>query len=153
MILLIQNHSKGNYVPASVLRAAGYQVIEADDGYEGAQLLNKHKSELVIADVLLPNLGGIAIAARIRLAWPEMPIILAGDLRPSGAESILKQPIEVLQAPIDIMELLGTMKRMLGRRNDTASREPFESPFASELVMNGPWQSAGAYGNVAQQTA
>jgi len=136
LILLIQNRSKGNYVSANVLRAAGYAVIEAEDGLEGAALLNKHHFDLAIANVLLPNLGGIAIAARIRMAWPNMPIILSGDLRPSGAETILKQPMEVLKTPIDIMELLATIKRILAHRKPITPR----TFFAQEPATVGLWE-------------
>jgi len=137
LILLIQNHAKGNYVPASILRAAGYQVIEAADGVEGAALLTKHRFDLAIADVLLPNLGGIAIAARIRVAWPDLPIILAGDLGPTGAETILKQPIRTLRTPIDVMELLATIKDMLTRRNPIKAR----TVFAPELITTLHWEN------------
>ena len=133
MILLIQNHAKGNYVPASILRAAGYEVIEAADGVEGAALLNKHRFDLAIADVLLPNLGGIAVAARIRVAWPDLPIILAGDLRPSGAETILKQPIRTLRTPIDVMELLATVKDMLTPRKPATITKVFASDLRPTL--------------------
>jgi CheY-like chemotaxis protein len=121
LILLIQNHSKPDYVSAEILRAAGYEVVEAEDGIEGSDLLNKHHFDLTITDVLMPNLGGIAIVARIRVAWPEMPIILTGKLRQSGVETILKQPIEIVQKPIGVTELLATVQRMLARRSITTA--------------------------------
>ena len=48
----------------------GHEVMSADNGTEAMELLHKHDFELVITDLVMPNLNGLNLINTIRLKWP-----------------------------------------------------------------------------------
>ena len=121
MILLVQLHSLTRHRTAEILRNAGYEVQEADNGPDAFSLLNKHHFDLVITDVLLPAFDGVDVASKVRLAWPDMPIIFTGYMPPIGADAILKQPLGFVFQPINRLELLSSVRRLYPQPEDTSS--------------------------------
>lgn len=71
-----------------VLAAAGYEVIATTDGSSGLALFKEHRVDLVILDHFLPDKPGAEVAAEMKRANPEVPIILMTGLLdpPEGAE-------------------------------------------------------------------
>jgi CheY-like chemotaxis protein len=112
MILLIKIHTYARHTTAEILRSAGYQVQEAEDGTQAFWLLSKHRFDLVVTDVFMPVFDGLLVAARIRIAWPDMPIIFTGYMPPVGADAVLRQPLGFVLEPIDPAELLATVRRV-----------------------------------------
>ena len=116
MILLVQLHTPTRLRTAEILRTAGYHVEEASCGAEALVLFAAKGFDLVITDVLLPTIGGVDVAARIRCVKPDIPIILTGFLPPIHADAILRQPICFVFQPIDQHELLLSVDRLLPQR-------------------------------------
>ncbi len=87
------------------LRNAGYEVVLARDGQEGLQILENISPNLVISDVMTPNMDGVEAFQRLkeRLQDDGIPIIIMtalsrkpwfADLEAEGAV-ILQKPFEV----------------------------------------------------------
>ena len=57
------------------LSQEGYKVLKAYDGEEALKLLDKHKVDLLIIDVMMPRLDGIRATLKIR-EKQNMPIII-----------------------------------------------------------------------------
>ena len=57
------------------LSQEGYKVLKAYDGEEALELLDKHKVDLLIIDVMMPRLDGIRATLKIR-EKQNMPIII-----------------------------------------------------------------------------
>ena len=66
----------------SVLIAAGYQVVSAQDGLDAWQQLQQAPVELVVADVEMPRMTGIGLTEKIRASarWRELPVVLVTGL-------------------------------------------------------------------------
>jgi len=100
-----------------MLEKAGYGVIEATDGLEALSLLEKLPCDLVISDILMPNLNGYALVARIRAKWPNMPIILmSGYLPQDAAKTIMKGSVEFIPKPFDAAALIAIVQRLIRPR-------------------------------------
>jgi CheY-like chemotaxis protein len=76
MILVVDDEEAYRELLAKILTRAGYEVVQAADGFEALSLLQKSKIELVISDILMPGMNGYALVARLRAKWPSMPVIL-----------------------------------------------------------------------------
>lgn len=61
-----------------VLRNAGYDVVEAIDGYDGLEKFSEHNPDLVISDLNMPNLDGIGFVscARNKPNGKTVPILI-----------------------------------------------------------------------------
>ena len=114
MILLVEDEERARETFARMLKKAGYGVIEATDGLEALSLLEKLPCDLVISDILMPNLNGYALVARIRAKWPNMPIILtSGYLSPDAAKTIMNGSVEFIPKPLDAAALIAIIQRLI----------------------------------------
>jgi len=114
MILLVEDEKRAREVFVEILKNAGYGVMEAADGLQALSLLEKLHCDLVISDILMPNLNGYALVARIRAQWPNMPIILtSGYLSPDAAKAVLNGLIDFIPKPIDPIALIETVQRRM----------------------------------------
>ena len=54
------------------LTGEGYQVLEAYSGLEALELLEKHRVDLVLMDIMMPQMDGLTAVAKIRLSMTPM---------------------------------------------------------------------------------
>ena len=114
MILLVENDTISRNAFARLLRAQGHQVVEVTDGQEALELLPKDNFDLVIADLVMPRVNGLELAAQIRRHWPVMPILLmSAYLSRDGGKIISDGVVEFIQKPIDPPALMAAVQRLL----------------------------------------
>ena len=58
------------------LAAHGHRVISADNGEDGVRLAVDESVDLVLLDIMLPQLDGHRVLERIRLRRPELPVLM-----------------------------------------------------------------------------
>lgn len=64
------------------LRGAGYSVVLASNGIEGLRLIHKRKPDLIITDIIMPEMDGLEILQEVRQHNPDIPIIaISGGMR------------------------------------------------------------------------
>ncbi len=105
-ILYIEDNYHNRRLVQKVLKSRGYEVMLAEDGLEGWEMLQKHKPTLVLLDISLPGIDGIEIASRVK-ADPTLKDIwvialtasaMRGDkerFMQAGCNDYLSKPIQV----------------------------------------------------------
>jgi len=62
---------------AEMLEELGHQAIEASSGLRALAVLNTDPAiDVVVTDYAMPGMNGAELAARIRLAWPHLPVAI-----------------------------------------------------------------------------
>jgi DNA-binding NtrC family response regulator len=113
MILLVEDDAPSRRVLGQLLRAEGYKVMDAADGIAAVGLLNNGSFDLVISDLVLPNLHGLKRVNLIRARWPKMPIVLISGYLPEAAGKIILEGLaEFIQKPIKPEILFSTVERL-----------------------------------------
>jgi len=81
-ILLVEDSIAIRTQEKRILEGAGYTVVTAVDGLDGFNKLTKGSFDAVVSDIQMPNMDGLALAARIRQysEYNELPIILVTSL-------------------------------------------------------------------------
>jgi DNA-binding response OmpR family regulator len=74
-VLLIEDSADIRDLLRTVVEREGMQVIEAGDGREGLRAFYKHRPDLVILDLGLPELGGLEVLERIR-ELGDVPVLI-----------------------------------------------------------------------------
>ena len=111
-------------VTSRVLGAAGYTVIEAADGEEALAVIRSHVGpiDLLVSDVVMPNLGGLDLAKRVVGERPEIRILLVTGYNPEGMslQDGDMRTVEFLHKPFTPSQLLTTVTTILARPATTS---------------------------------
>ena len=100
-LLLIDDDESLLAVTSHNLTSGGFRVIEAQSGEEGMALFEKKRPDLVVTDVKLSGMGGLAVLAAVKEKNPEIPVIvitahgtieLAVEAMKQGAFTFITKP-------------------------------------------------------------
>ncbi|HEV2645559.1 MAG TPA: response regulator [Acidobacteriaceae bacterium] len=90
-ILIVDDEEDLRQVGKALLEAQGYEVLCAEDGFEGLAALKRSLPDLIISDLSMPNMNGFEFLSVVRRRFPTIPVIvISGEF--SGAsvpESVL----------------------------------------------------------------
>jgi heavy metal response regulator len=123
-ILVVEDEQKLREVVRRGLEEQGYAVDVARDGQEGFYLAEVEPYDLVVLDVMLPQLDGFDLCRRLRAGGRNMPVLMltardAVDDRVAGLDSGAD---DYLVKPFAFRELLARVRALL--RRDAQSRDP-----------------------------
>lgn len=103
-LLLIDDDADVRAPLTAWLERHGHEVVEAGNGLEGLAQLERATFDVVVTDIIMPDMEGIETILRIRKGWPDLPVIAisgggSGEpsqaLRPAsrlGAHATLRKP-------------------------------------------------------------
>ncbi|MBK9444264.1 MAG: response regulator transcription factor [Comamonadaceae bacterium] len=124
-LLMIEDDARLAHMVAEYLRQSGYQVDHAGDGQSGLQRLQSLAPQLVVLDLMLPDMDGLEVCRRIRAlpgalaATPILMLTAKGDPMDRiiglemGADDYLPKPFEP-------RELLARIRAVLRRHGEGA---------------------------------
>jgi CheY-like chemotaxis protein len=76
LVLCIDDEHVGLQVRRLLLERSGYKVLTARDGETGLQIFRDQPVDAVVLDYAMPGMHGGEVAAAMRAAKPEVPILL-----------------------------------------------------------------------------
>jgi adenylate cyclase len=104
-ILVVDDNETNRDIITTRLETHGYETLQAADGKEALAAVAQHRPDLVLLDVMMPNLDGIETCRRLKgdAAFPFLPIILVTAKMDSkdivagldaGADEYLTKPVD-----------------------------------------------------------
>ncbi len=131
-ILIADDNSTDRMVLSRIVRNQGHEVIEANNGLEAVSAFDEQRPEMVLMDVMMPEMDGREAARRIKqLAGEELvPLIFLtsltdaqslADCLESGGDDFLSKPYNsvILQAKIKSFSRMRDMHQTLQQQRDT----------------------------------
>ena len=104
-------------ITVQAILAGNYQVIEATDGIGAVEMARQHKPDLILMDIGLPKMNGIAAFKIIRqdAALQHIPVIaLTASAMIADRETILAHGMDAwIPKPIDEKEFFKTINKVL----------------------------------------
>lgn len=122
-ILLVEDEEHLQNVIAMNLELEGYKVQIAGTGNEGVKVFRGGRFDLVILDVMLPEMDGYTVCKTIRLENKQVPILFL-TAKGSGADRINGLKLgadDYLVKPFNLEELLLRVKNLLKRSTNSES--------------------------------
>jgi CheY-like chemotaxis protein len=121
-LILLADDNKANIVTfSSYLEAKGYKMIIANNGQEAIDFARSQKPDLILIDIQMPVLDGLAAMKQIRLdpSLVNIPIVALTALAMAGdREKCLEAGAnEYLSKPIKLKTLADTIRNILKNRN------------------------------------
>jgi YesN/AraC family two-component response regulator len=126
-ILIIEDDTQVRDMLRAILERAGYLVAEAPNGRHGVAIQSQSPADLVITDIIMPEMEGLETISELRRTFPDLPIIaISGGGRLGHGEYLsMAERFGAHRSfgkPLDRGELLTTIGELLGE-----IEEPFKS--------------------------
>jgi CheY-like chemotaxis protein len=107
-VLYIEDNYHNRRIVRKILTSSGYNVIEAEDGVSGLEMVRELKPPLVLLDIGLPGMDGLEVVGHIRsdVELRDIPVIaltasaMRGDKErflAAGCDDYLSKPVHVLK--------------------------------------------------------
>lgn len=115
-VLLVEDDEQVRAFIASLLKGDGYRVIEAESGLAGLQAAeNLENADLLISDMLLPELSGFDLAQSLQPRFPRMKVLfmtgyVEGDI---VQRCVTELRASFLDKPFQPQKLLQTVRETL----------------------------------------
>lgn len=118
-ILLVEDESMVRALAARVLRAQGYRVLEAANGYEALQLAREYTEsiQLLLTDVVMPRMGGKALAEQLRAFLPTIKVLFTSGYAHDTIvdRGGLEPGVELIQKPFSPAQLAQKVRAVLDK--------------------------------------
>lgn len=107
-LLLVDDEQDVTQLLSMRLSRRGYVCTTAEDGETALEALSTETVHVVIMDVKMPGMGGVAALAHMRERWPQIPVILlSGHADMQTAVSAMQSgAFGYLMKPVDFEDLL-----------------------------------------------
>lgn len=122
-ILIVDDEIRIRDVVSEYATAYGYQVVSAKDGLEALQKLDKEKFDIVILDIMMPNLDGFSACKQIK-EKQNVPIIML-SARQEEYDKLLGFELGIddyVVKPFSLKELMARIKLVIERYNGKESK-------------------------------
>ena len=118
-ILLIEDDNNIRRLYKDILTEEGYNVLEASDGLEALEFFDSHHINLILVDIMMPNMDGMELTKLLRQSNIDIPLIMISAKSDSFTklEGFRAGIDDYMTKPIDEEELLLRIKAIL-RRSD-----------------------------------
>jgi DNA-binding response OmpR family regulator len=124
-ILVVEDSSDMRSLLREMLEAEGYPTVAAEDGQQGLRLLYAQHPSLVITDLAMPNMDGMAMIERIREVSEVPVLILSGsDDEPHKVQGLRRGADDYVVNPVRRGELLARVDALLRRAARHEQTEP-----------------------------
>lgn len=116
--LVVDDEAPLRNVLARVMRADGFSCDEAENGREAMAALENRPAELVLSDLYMPEMDGIALLRHIRANHPDTAVMMvtaASDVR-TAVDCLSEGALDYLTKPFQIEEVRARARQALDKR-------------------------------------
>ena len=125
LILHIEDNPSNRKAMQHILRMTDYRLVEAEDGQEGLDMLEKEVPDLILTDIQLPKLSGYEVAKRVKAdpRFKHIPVVavtsygMSGDDRKAleaGCEDYISKPYRPKVLLEHLEKFLGSSRKPSG---------------------------------------
>lgn len=121
-ILLVDDETRMLDLLALYLNPLGYKCIKKNSGMEAINFLEDHTADLILLDVMMPEMDGWETCSEIRKHW-DIPVIMltARSEKPDIVRGLKMGADDYITKPFDEGELVARIEAVLRRQNAKSS--------------------------------
>ncbi len=144
-ILVVEDDERIRFIIKDFLIMKGYEVVEAIDGEEGLDKFYEDKFDLVILDIMMPNLNGWEVCKRIKSEFQVPILILTAKSQEEdevkgielGADDYLKKPfsLKIFEVRVKkLLDLIGIENKFVTYGDLKIDKEAYKVYVKEELI-------------------
>jgi two-component system alkaline phosphatase synthesis response regulator PhoP len=148
-ILLVEDEENIQEVIKLNLEMEGYEVVATDNGKVALKHTQEQHFDLLILDVMLPEVDGFQICEQVRLTNRDIPIIFltAKDAPQDRIMGLKKGADDYLAKPFNLEELLLRVQNLIKRTSKSPENTPDEFTFDDNWVNFATYEAKGNPGD------
>ena len=116
-ILIVEDNEKNMKLVRDILQHKGYATLEAGTGGEGVRLARERRPDLILMDIQLPDIDGIAALREIRQdkALDATPVLaVSASVMPDEQHKVVTSGFDAfITKPINLKQFVDTVQRFL----------------------------------------
>jgi two-component system cell cycle response regulator DivK len=120
-VMVVEDFEDNRFMMRRLLEMSGYRVLEAINGEEAVELAHRERPQLILMDLSLPQLDGLAATRRIRqhAELRDVPIVAvsAHDTADFHADALAAGCNDYVTKPIDFDQLEALLQRLLPKNS------------------------------------
>ncbi len=123
--LVVEDDKHARKLLETILKRQGYFVFTVEDGIKAMEILDNQHIDLIILDVMMPNMDGFEFTKELREAQCMIPILMvtAKHLQEDKIKGFLSGADDYMTKPIDTEEMLLRVKALLRRSQMSVSKK------------------------------
>lgn len=139
-----------------ILDGCGYQIESANDGREALRKVEDNPYDVMILDIMMPNLGGLDVLRRVKEAHPDIDVIMITGLSQidTAVQAMKLGAFDYISKPFEPDELKLVVQRALERRQlmqeNLSLKSEVSSKYRFENIIGSSPQMQAVYRLVAQ---
>lgn len=124
-ILVVEDDNHTRKLLETILKREGYSVLKAEDGIKAMEVLDNYHVDLIILDIMMPNMDGYEFSQELRDADCMIPILMstAKQLPEDKKRGFIVGTDDYMTKPIDTEEMLLRIKALLRRSKIASARK------------------------------
>jgi putative nucleotidyltransferase with HDIG domain len=117
-VLVVDDETHVRAMIGSTLERRGYEVQLASNGREALEILAEHSFDLVLTDIVMQDVNGIALLERLHAQQPNLPVVMVTAIHDISVaiDSMRRGAYDYLLKPFEREHLLNTVRRALNHR-------------------------------------
>jgi len=148
-ILLVEDEESIRDLIKLNLEIEDYEVVCLDNGKEVVKTYHQEHFDLILLDVMLPEVDGFQVCEQIRLIDMHIPILMltAKDAQSDKLTGLKKGADDYLTKPFNLEELLIRIEKLLQRSNPQEKEKIESASFGKNKVNFVTYEATGTKGN------
>ena len=116
-ILIVEDDTNTRKLMCAVLKQNGFETVQAEDGVAALAVMYKEHVDLIVLDLMMPNMDGYELTRQIRLAWESLPILMvtAKQEPKDKRQGFIVGTDDYMTKPVDEQEMVLRIKALLRR--------------------------------------
>ncbi|MFH1935427.1 MAG: PAS domain S-box protein [Pseudomonadota bacterium] len=125
-VLLVEDNDLVRKVSRRVLEQYGYRVLEAEDAHKALMISEQHQGliELMVTDVVMPEMSGKELAERLKVLRPEMKVLYMSGYTDNAVvrRGVISKDVDFLEKPFTPDVLAEKVRQVLDETERRQSR-------------------------------
>jgi two-component system, OmpR family, response regulator len=137
-LLVVEDEPNILELLAASLRYAGFEVITAAGGTEAVQAAGRHRPDLIVLDVMLPDMDGFDVVRRLRGGGTRIPVVFltARDAMEDKVRGLTLGGDDYVTKPFSLEEVIARIRAVLRRASSGGPPPPPTRLRAADLELD-----------------
>ena len=124
-VLVVEDDTNTRKLMCAVLKQNGFEALQAEDGVAALEVMDKHHIDLVVMDLMMPNMDGYELTQLLRQTWETLPILMvtAKQEPKDKRQGFLVGTDDYMTKPVDEQEMILRIKALLRRAKIATDRK------------------------------